>query len=121
MTNETAQKLVENEWSIGLAGLTAEQIKNGINRARLECDWPPSISEFINLALDIPTEAEFIAEINGAIAGQLKDSGLMSLALEATRLTSWDLSNFSITDLNFWKREAYPLVVERLRYARLGI
>lgn len=37
------------EWGFGLAGMTADQIKRGIDRARVECEWPPSIARFVAL------------------------------------------------------------------------
>jgi hypothetical protein len=41
-----------HEWELGLVGLSAEQIKHGINRARRESPWPPSIAEFRALCTD---------------------------------------------------------------------
>ncbi len=46
-------KLLEahlDEWSIGLKGLTPEQVKCGIDHCRIHTIWPPSISEFILFA-----------------------------------------------------------------------
>ena len=39
-----------DEWAIGLAGLSGEEIGEGIEAARRECPWPPSIAEFRRLA-----------------------------------------------------------------------
>jgi hypothetical protein len=39
-----------DEWAIGLAGLSGEEIGAGIESARRECHWPPSIAEFRRLA-----------------------------------------------------------------------
>jgi len=39
-----------NEWALGLAGLTGEEIAAGIEAARRECTWPPTIAEFRKLA-----------------------------------------------------------------------
>lgn len=33
-------------WGAGLAGITAEQMKEGLRRTTLECKWAPSVSEF---------------------------------------------------------------------------
>ena len=38
------------EWGIGLAGLSGEQIKRGIDRCRAELEWPPAIAVFLRLA-----------------------------------------------------------------------
>ena len=37
---------VRDEWAAGLAGLTGEQIKAGIDHCRIDCLYPPSIAEF---------------------------------------------------------------------------
>lgn len=42
------------EWGYALAGFSGEQIKRGIDRARVECDWPPSIAKFVVLATEKP-------------------------------------------------------------------
>jgi hypothetical protein len=34
------------EWASGIAGLTDEQLARGVNETRIQCAWPPSISEF---------------------------------------------------------------------------
>ena len=47
---EAAHDDAVKEWGIGLAGLSAEQIKRGIDLTRVECEWPPSIAQFIKLA-----------------------------------------------------------------------
>lgn len=112
MTSPTAQEMVENEWSIGTMGLTEEQIRHGANRARQECNWPPSISEFINLALDIPSIGEFMAEND-------PNSQLLMTACAVGKLSTWDLNQMSIEDLRFWKRDIYPLVVDALRKERM--
>lgn len=43
---------IVEEWRLGLVGLTAGEIKHGIDRARVECAWPPEIAEFRALATD---------------------------------------------------------------------
>lgn len=40
------RELLRAEWSQGLAGLTGEQIKTGIEACRNGMVWPPSIAEF---------------------------------------------------------------------------
>lgn len=44
--------LLAAEWSQGLAGLTGDQIKRGIERCRNDKPWPPSIAEFREAARD---------------------------------------------------------------------
>ena len=39
------------EWSKGLAGLTADQIAHGLKS--WQSDWPPSMSEFVKACKDI--------------------------------------------------------------------
>lgn len=39
-----------DEWAVGLAGLSAEQVKRGIDAARVGSKWPPSIAEFVEFA-----------------------------------------------------------------------
>lgn len=43
---------IVEEWRLGLAGLSGAEIRNGIDRARRECTWPPEIAEFRALATD---------------------------------------------------------------------
>lgn len=38
------------EWAQALAGLSGDQIRRGIERCRVECEWPPSIAKFVALA-----------------------------------------------------------------------
>ena len=38
------------EWGLGLAGLSGEAIKRGIDRCRVGCEWPPSIAAFVKFA-----------------------------------------------------------------------
>ena len=40
------------EWAIGLAGLSGEQIKRGLDKCRSDCKWPPTIAEFLDMALE---------------------------------------------------------------------
>jgi hypothetical protein len=37
------------EWGLSLYGLSAEEIRRGIDQAKLVCDWPPTIKEFVGL------------------------------------------------------------------------
>jgi hypothetical protein len=39
-------RVLAGEWAEGIAGLTGEQIKTGIDRCRTTMAWPPSIAEF---------------------------------------------------------------------------
>jgi hypothetical protein len=110
ITDATAQALVENEWNIGLQGLTAEQIQHGVDRARAESDWPPSISEFINLCLDIPSLGEFM---NGHPV-------LEKIAMNASGKTTFDLTHMTARETAAWKKDAYPVAVKWLRNQRLG-
>lgn len=41
-----------NEWAIGLAGLSGDNIKRGLDKCRTDCKWPPSIAEFLDLAME---------------------------------------------------------------------
>lgn len=112
-TTPMAQALIESEWALGLRGLTADQIRHGVDRTRTKIDgWPPSIGEFINLALDIPPIGEFMAEND-------PNSQLLTTACMVGKLSTWDLNQMSIEDLRFWKRDMYPLVVEALRKERM--
>lgn len=111
MTNETAQALVENEWSLGLQGLSAEQIQHGVDRARIECDWPPSISEFINLALDVPTLAQFLAgheEMEDIVCRYNRS------------MDRYLLAQMSAAEIMRWKRDIYPFAVETMRAVKTG-
>jgi hypothetical protein len=111
ITSQTAQALIENEWNIGTVGLTAEQIQHGIDRAREECDWPPSISEFINLCLDIPTLSDFM---NG-------DEAMTKAALFVSGKSIFDLKRMSVKEMERWKKDAYREAVKLLRSQRMNI
>ena len=39
------------EWALMLETLTNEQMANGVEKTRLECEWPPSIAEFKKLCV----------------------------------------------------------------------
>lgn len=97
-----------------MRGLSEAQVRHGIDRARVECKWPPSISEFIDLCLDIPSLGEFIVE-------QDFTTQLMSIAMIVGKVTAWDLNQMSSGELNWWKRDVYPLVVEKMRKIKLGV
>lgn len=49
-SSEAMMERAMEEWGVGLAGLSAEQIKRGIDAARVGSKWPPSIAEFVELA-----------------------------------------------------------------------
>lgn len=38
--------LAKEEWGLGLAGVSAKEIKRGLAACRTELDWPPSIAAF---------------------------------------------------------------------------
>ena len=42
----TDRESLAREWQTGLEGLNGEQIKRGVDAARIGCRWPPSIAEF---------------------------------------------------------------------------
>ena len=50
--SERMMEIALEEWAIGLYGLSGEHIKRGLDAARAHCKWPPSIAEFLDLALD---------------------------------------------------------------------
>jgi hypothetical protein len=110
VTSQSAQALVENEWNIGLRGLTAEQIQHGIDRTRTECDWPPSVSEFINLCLDIPSLSEFLAG----------NDEMQEVAMRVSGMSNYYFSGMSFKDVTRWKKDTYKVAVQALRARRLS-
>lgn len=54
-------ELAMNEWGAGLAGLSAGQIKHGIDAARVGSKWPPSIAEFVAYARSNDRPVFFVA------------------------------------------------------------
>jgi len=50
-------QLAVHDWAKGLAGCTVEQINNGIDQARDELEWPPSVREFRLICLGVDAEA----------------------------------------------------------------
>lgn len=105
---ETAQ-LIENEWTQGVAWLTPAQIDHGVDRMRAEFEWPPSIAEFINLSLDIPSLNEFL----------VGDEGLDSVAAVCANASTWDIRAMSIHEVRQWRRDVYPLLVKELRTRKM--
>lgn len=55
---ENALKVAKSEWAEALHDLTGEQIQRGLKACRQELQWPPSIAEFREKAIGIPTHAE---------------------------------------------------------------
>lgn len=56
-------------WAKGLAGLSAAQIKVGVESALVAADpWPPSLPEFRALCLAVPSLAAMRAEQRGSVA-----------------------------------------------------
>lgn len=51
-SGERSLKAGLSEWTIGLRGLTDEQIMRGVDECREHEDWPPSIAVFIKHAKD---------------------------------------------------------------------
>ena len=47
ISNVSNLELFKNEWQEALAGMTAQQIKTGIEYSRTRHKWPPTIAEFI--------------------------------------------------------------------------
>ena len=46
LTALTPHDLLVAEWARGLEGLSAEQIRHGLDQCRANCPWPPAIAEF---------------------------------------------------------------------------
>lgn len=40
------------EWGEALFGFDPSEIRRGLSRSRHECEWPPSIAKFVELARD---------------------------------------------------------------------
>ena len=53
----------KTEWAETLAGLTDEQVEQGIRTAKFRCDWPPSHAQFVRYALGLPEAGQVIARI----------------------------------------------------------
>lgn len=81
--------VAKNEWAVGLAGLSDEQINTGLTRASILADWNPNIPEFIRLALEIPDKQ---TAIQRAIHNGGGDP--VSNRIRAS-IGSWDLKNKS--------------------------
>ncbi len=63
------------EWSLGIAGLTTEQVQAAIDLFRLDgSEWPPGIGEFVNRALDVPSPSEIAIFAGGDIGDLVLDS-----------------------------------------------
>lgn len=54
---EKIEKVAVSEWAKGLAGVTGEQIKNGL--AKLDNHWPPTMTEFRDICLNKTKSNEF--------------------------------------------------------------
>ena len=48
--NEEKLVACQQEWGEALVDLSGVEMAKGMHLARMECDWPPSIAEFIKLA-----------------------------------------------------------------------
>lgn len=55
-TNEDYE-IFKDEWGRGLAELTGEEIKKGIDHCRNNLEWPPTLMEFKNMCRPIITRA----------------------------------------------------------------
>lgn len=55
LTDKEMYKQTLNEWERILEKLKIEEIKRGLERAKILCEWPPSIAQFTKIALDIPS------------------------------------------------------------------
>jgi hypothetical protein len=64
---EDANTIAGREWAVGLATMTLDQIKRGIDACNdghgPEDGWPPTLPQFRELCLGLPTVAEIRAEI----------------------------------------------------------
>jgi hypothetical protein len=95
---------------IAQAGLSAEQIQHGIDRARVECEWPPSIAEFIGLARDIPSLADFLTG----------NEDWDNMARKACNVSCHD---FKVMDTKFrhqWRKDVYPVLVKCYRQGEVS-
>lgn len=70
---------ISSEWRDGLEGMTGEQIKRAIEKARQGCAWPPSISQFRELGMgqDVMTTEQ------AAFSARVEASDSLSQALPA--------------------------------------
>ena len=98
-----------NEWMMGLSGLTDKQIAHGIDRARDEFDWPPSISEFQSLCLDI-TFQDFAEE----------HDELTAIALKVSHIDSFSYGMMTCSQCTKWRETYYPVAANILRRKLLG-
>jgi len=58
---ESTMEQAMDEWGVGLVGLSAEQIRHGIDAARTKSMWPPSIAEFVAYARSHDRPVFFVA------------------------------------------------------------
>lgn len=71
-------------WGEGLAGVTAEQIRNALAQCQSKCEWPPTLPEFRNLCIPpLNYEEMFRRAINGD---------------RADRLIYWSIAAFGYSD-----------------------
>lgn len=107
-------RLALAEWGAGLRGLSAAQLEHAVARARRECDWPPSIAEFVRLALDVPSFAEV------AHHGDLKRLGPVGARI-ASRIDGWNLGRMSAREARDYLRSFYAEAVDHVTATRLEV
>ena len=101
-TDAAIVPIIESEWANGLAGISTESIRRGINASRDSLEWPPSIAEFKRICLGIPDKQSVIAMVVKGGGDALSDKivGMIGSYEVRTRPFDWVLrqaeNNFNI-------------------------
>jgi hypothetical protein len=107
--------LAMHHWSDALSGLTEEDVERGIARASGSLRWPPSICEFVELALEItPLDEILTCYSSGRGFGDLGEVGAEVIRLADT----FNLYRMSTQDGRKYLTDLYGTAVSNVR-ARL--
>lgn len=72
--SEMNLRAFRHEWGEEIRGLTPDQIEHAISTIRRRGDtWPPSIGEFIRIAIDIPTPQQIALGDGGELGRMIRN------------------------------------------------
>lgn len=118
--DEGMLRLALKEWGDSLRGLNQDQIDMAVEQARYQCEWPPSIAEFLRLALGIPSVDDVLTW-----NGPFRELGPIGKLIEQ-RISHYDFCRMTHSQGRKYLRTAYNAAVRQFMdetgaYLRKGI
>lgn len=108
-------EMAMQQWSKGLAGLSAQSIEKVVDYCRINLQWPPSIAEFISLCEKEEGIPDWETAMNASIRGDFYHP---LIAAAYNEVGSWSMSRDSKKEVDKKFKEAYRRKLEEYRLSK---